>query len=70
MDSLYVSRKLIRNESSHDARSSHCHRVSAGAELRASDLDSLKSSAMLSLILLVILMLMFWGATPAWPCSF
>ena len=70
MDSLYVSRKLIRNEFSRDAPSSHCHRASTDAELRASDLDSLKSSAKLSLILLVILVLMFWGATPAWPSSF
>ena len=69
MESLYVPRKIIRAESSRSALSSRGHRASTDAELRASDLDSLKSSAKLSLILLVILVLMFWVATPAWPSS-
>ena len=69
MESLYVSRKTIRAESSRSAPSSRCHKASKGAELRASDLTSLKSTVILSLILLVILILMFWGATTPWPSS-
>ncbi len=69
MDSLYVSRKLIRNESFCDAPTSRGHGASTGAELRACDLTPLRSTATLSLILLVILVLMFWAATSPWPSS-
>lgn len=69
MESIYYTRKTIRVESSRSTPSSRGYWASTDAELRASDLTPLRSTATLSLILLVILVLMFWVATPAWPSS-